>query len=135
MSKRQRDDALRAMQGSLTSEEINILLGRRQGLEEFEQQMRVQEWSEKEWQDFFDRQQWVFGYGLDYRVMRQFGREMTVGAGGTDNRNKPTIDFLMSFKDYTVLVEIKKPDTAIMRSIDIVTFDELLERARFITRK
>src|SRR5277367_1512271 len=65
MSKRQRDDALRAMQGSLTSEEINILLGRRQGLEEFEQQMRVQEWSEKEWQDFFDRQQWVFGYGLD----------------------------------------------------------------------
>jgi hypothetical protein len=226
MSKRQRDDALRAMQGSLTSDEINILLGRRQGLEEFEQQMRVQEWSEKEWQDFFDRQQWVFGYGLDYRIMRQFGREMTVGAGGTDNRNKPTIDFLMSFKDYTVLVEIKKPDTAIfkqsrggragtwefsseftsavsqiieqkaewlafaqtgehfdrtgtmtleartrnaksilvigsmdeftrsgnlreervmrdtfelfrrdMRSIDIVTFDELLERARFITRK
>jgi hypothetical protein len=74
MSKRQRDDALRAMQGSLTSEEINILLGRRQGLEEFEQQMRVQEWSEKEWQDFFDRQQWVFGYGLDYRIMRNFGR-------------------------------------------------------------
>jgi hypothetical protein len=72
------------MQGSLTSEEINILLGRRQGLEEFEQQMRVQEWGEKEWQDFFDRQQWVFGYGLDYRIMRQFGREMTVGAGGTD---------------------------------------------------
>ena len=62
------------MQGSLTSEEINILLGRRQELEEFEQQMRVHEWSEKEWQDFFDRQQWVFGYGLDYRIMRNFGR-------------------------------------------------------------
>ena len=62
------------MQGSLTSEEINILLGRRQELEEFEQQRRVQEWSEKEWQDFFDRQQWVFGYGLDYRIMRNFGR-------------------------------------------------------------
>src|ERR1700679_2799998 len=39
---------------ALTSEEINILLGRRQELEEFEQQMRVQEWSDKEWQDFFD---------------------------------------------------------------------------------
>jgi hypothetical protein len=226
MSKDQRNDALRAMQGSLTSEEINILLGRRQGLDEFEEQIHRQVWSEKQWQDFFHRQQWVFGYGLDYRVMGLFDREMTVGAGGTDNQNKPTVDFLMNFTDYTVLVEIKKPDTAIfkqsrggragtwefspeftsavsqiveqkaewlsfaqtgehhnragtatltartrnaksilvigsrdefarsgivrdervmrdtfelfrreMRSIDIVTFDELLERARFITRK
>jgi hypothetical protein len=226
MSKDQRNDALRAMQGSLTSEEINILLGRRQGFDEFEEQIHRQVWSEKQWQDFFHRQQWVFGYGLDYRVMGLFDREMTVGAGGTDNQNKPTVDFLMNFTDYTVLVEIKKPDTAIfkqsrggragtwefspeftsavsqiveqkaewlsfaqtgehhnragtatltartrnaksilvigsrdefarsgivrdervmrdtfelfrreMRSIDIVTFDELLERARFITRK
>jgi len=58
----------------------------------------------------------VFGYGLDYRVMRQFDREMTVGAGGTDNRNKPVIDFLMTFTDYTVLVEIKKPGTPIFRA-------------------
>jgi hypothetical protein len=115
MSKNQRNDALRAMQGSLTSEEINILLGRRQGLEEFEEQMRSKAWSERQWQDFFDKQQWVFGYGLDYRVMRQFDREMTVGSGGTDNQNKPTVDFLMNFSDYTVLVEIKKPDTAIFR--------------------
>jgi hypothetical protein len=42
---------------------------------------------------------------------------MTVGRGGTDNRNKPVIDFLMSFTDYTVLVEIKKPDTAIFRQL------------------
>ena len=65
--------------------------------------------------DFFDREQWVFGYGLDYRVMRQFGREMTVGAGGLDNRNKPVVDFLMGFTDYTVLVEIKRPDTPIFK--------------------
>jgi Domain of unknown function (DUF4263) len=52
-------------------------------------------------------------YGLDYRIMRQFGREMTVGGGGTDSRNKPVIDFLMSFTDYTVLVEIKTPSTPI----------------------
>jgi len=63
-----------------------------------------------------EREQWVFGYGLDYRVMRQFGREVTVGGGGTDNQNKPVIDFLMSFTDYTVLVEIKKPDTAIFKA-------------------
>jgi hypothetical protein len=46
-------------------------------------------------------------------MMRQFDREMTVGGGGTDNKNKPVVDFLMSFTDYTVLVEIKTPDTSI----------------------
>ena len=112
----QRNSLLRALQEELTDEEINILLGRRQGLEEYEKHMLLKDWCKTEWQDFFDRQQWVFGYGLDYRVMRQFDREMTVGGGGTDNQNKPVIDFLMSFTDYTVLVEIKKPDTPIFRA-------------------
>lgn len=116
MPQEQKDKLLRALQGSLTGEEINILLGRKQGLEDFERHMDLGDWTEAQWQDFFDCQQWVFGYGLDYRVMRQFDREMTVGRGGTDNRNKPTIDFLMTFTDYTVLVEIKKPDTPIFKA-------------------
>jgi hypothetical protein len=113
MTERQRSGLLHALQQSLTADEINILLGRRRGLEEYEEHMRLQDWSEAQWQDFFEREQWVFGYGLDYRVMRQFGREMTVGGGGSDNQNKPVIDFLMSFTDYTVLVEIKTPNTPI----------------------
>ena len=115
MTEGQRNSLLHALQQSLTNEEINILLGRRQGLEEYEEHMRLGDWTEPQWQDFFEREQWVFGYGLDYRVMRQFGREMTVGGGGADNQNKPVIDFLMSFTDYTVLVEIKRPDTPIFR--------------------
>lgn len=113
MTEKQRDGVLRALQQSLTPEEINILLGRKQGLNEYEQHMHDMSWREAQWQDFFEREQWVFGYGLDYRVMRQFDREMTVGAGGSDNQNKPVIDFLMSFTDYTVLVEIKTPNTPI----------------------
>ena len=115
MSGDDREAVLRALQGSLSTEEINILLGRRQALEEFERHFRNGGWSEPEWQDFFERQPWVFGYGLDYRVMRTFDREMTVSGGGTDNREKPVVDFLMSFTDYTVLVEIKRPDTPIFR--------------------
>lgn len=115
MSDDQREGFLREMQGTLTQEEVNILLGRKQGLEEYERHLQLSDWAEAQWQDFFERQQWIFGYGLDYRVMRQFGREMTVGAGGTDNQNKPVIDFLMTFTDYTVLVEIKKPDTKLFR--------------------
>ena len=115
MSHGQRESVFRVLHQSLTDEEVNILLGRKQGLEEYEEHIRLGDWGETDWQDFFEREQWVFGYGLDYRVLRQFDREMTVGAGGTDNKNKPIIDFLMSFTDYTVLVEIKKPDTPIFR--------------------
>ncbi|WP_188410775.1 Shedu immune nuclease family protein [Agaricicola taiwanensis] len=115
MSNGQRNNLMHSLQETLTDEEVNILLGRRQGLEDFEEHMRARDWSEAQWQDFFERENWVFGYGLDYRVMRQFGRELTVGGGGTDNRDRPVIDFLMNFTDYTVLVEIKKPSTKIFR--------------------
>ncbi|ATW02366.1 Shedu anti-phage system protein SduA domain-containing protein [Sphingorhabdus sp. YGSMI21] len=115
MTEEQRSGLLNALHGSLTDEEINILLGRKQGLEEYQEHMQLSDWNEVQWQDFFEREQWVFGYGLDYRIMRQFGREMTVGGGGADNQNKPVTDFLMNFTDYTVLVEIKRPDTPIFR--------------------
>ena len=111
-----REQLFRSLQGDLTQEEINLLLGRRQALEAFQTKLRGNEWSEAAWQDFFEKQSWVFGYGLDYRFMRPFDREMVVGGGGTDNRNKPTVDFLMTFTDYTVLVEIKRPDTLIFQT-------------------
>lgn len=110
----QRDAVLRELQQSLTDDEVNTLLGRKQGLEEFETQIGGN-WSESHWQDFFEREQWVFGYGLDYRIMRQFSREAVVGGGGLDNQNKPVTDFLMTFTEYTVLVEIKRPGTAIFK--------------------
>ena len=53
----QRDDLLRNLQGSLTPEEINILLGRKQGLADFDEKMRLGEWSELEWQNYFEREQ------------------------------------------------------------------------------
>jgi len=115
LSADRRTRLLRDLQSSLTTDEINTLLGRKDGLAEFEQQLASGDWSEASWQDFFEREQWVFGYGLDYRIMRHFDREVVVGGAGTDNQNKPTVDFLTTFKDYTVLVEIKKPSTPIFK--------------------
>lgn len=112
----QRIDLINALQNELSTEEINILLGRRKGLNEFDMHVCDNDWSEAQWQSFFEREQWAFGYGLDYRVMKHFDREMMVGGSGTDNRNKPMIDFLETFTDYTVLVEIKRPDTEIFKS-------------------
>ena len=68
MSSDDREALLRALHGSLSPEEVDILLGRRQALEAFEQRVEDGAWSEREWQDFFDREPWVFGYGLNYRV-------------------------------------------------------------------
>lgn len=111
----QRIRLLKTLQAELSPEEVNVLLGRRQGLSEFENHMSRNDWSESKWQDFFEREQWVFGYGLDYRILRQFDREMTVGVGGSDNRDRPVVDFLGTFTNYTVLVEIKRPDTDIFK--------------------
>lgn len=115
MAEEQRYAFLQGLQGSLTDEEINVLLGRRKGLEEYEKHICLADWNETQWQDFFEREQWVFGYGLDYRFAKHWGREITVGGSGTDNRNKPVVDFLLNFTDYTVLVEIKRPDTPIFK--------------------
>ena len=110
-----RERLFRSLHSDLSPEEVNLLLGRRQALEVFETQIG-RNWGETDWQDFFEEQNWVFGYGLDYRIMRPFDREMVVGAAGTDNTGKPIVDFLMSFTDYTVLVEIKRPDTKIFQT-------------------
>lgn len=116
MDESQREQLFRSLQASLSPEEVNLLLGRRQALEVFQARLEDGTWTEGSWQDFFEAQNWVFGYGLDYRIMRLFDRELVVGTAGTDNQNKPTVDFLMNFTDYTVLVEIKRPDTEIFQS-------------------
>lgn len=116
LDRKERERLLRGIQADLSQAEINLLLGRRQGLEEFEHQLDANRWAEADWQDFFERQSWVFGYGLDYRILRPFDREMVVGAGGTDDRERPTVDYLMNFTDYSVLVEIKRSDTPIFQA-------------------
>lgn len=107
---------LTALRGNLSNDEIDVLLGHRQALNEFKSNLLSDSCSEKGWQEFFDQNQWIFGYGLDYRVMKIFDREMAVGHGGTANREKPIVDFLTTFTNFTALVEIKTPKTPIFHS-------------------
>jgi hypothetical protein len=116
LSPQERKQFLTALGARLSPEDVSLLLGRRQALSEFETQLREANWTEKQWQKFFEQNFWIFGYGLDYRIMKLFDREMTVGAGGTANQDKPIVDYLATFTDYTVLVEIKTPDTAIFKN-------------------
>lgn len=101
---------------------------RNKGLEVFEKLLTDQDYFEKikqekdikydemVWQSFFEKHDWIFGHGLDYRFMTIFDREMSVGDGGTEDRNKPKVDFLNELSDFTVLVEVKTPNSKFFKN-------------------
>lgn len=113
----ERDELLFKIKSSLSKKDIDILLGRKDALEVFKYHLQHKDWNEKEWQLFFEKEEWIFGYGLDYRIIKPFDRELNVSSVGTDNKDKVIIDFLMTFTDFTVTVEIKRPETLIFNSL------------------
>jgi hypothetical protein len=111
ISKEELISVLEKNEESLSEDDINRLLKRRESLAEFKDHLDKKDWSESDWQKFFHKNTWIFGFGLDYRFQAIFDREMTVGNGGTSNTDKPKVDFLNEFQDFTVLVELKLPQT------------------------
>ena len=78
-------------------------------------QTREESW----WQDFFERNTWIFGYGLKYQILKSIQSQPRYG--GTNLRGKGTEkgDFLVRTEadvKFTVLVEIKRPDSQILGS-------------------
>lgn len=55
----------------LSNEDINQLLKRRGKLEKFEDTLETKSDDENWWQDFFEQNKWIFGYGLNYQILRQ----------------------------------------------------------------
>ncbi|MBI2577467.1 MAG: DUF4263 domain-containing protein [Candidatus Wildermuthbacteria bacterium] len=96
---------------SLTQQDINSLLRRREKLGEFQKALQAQIKNESWWQDFFDHNKWIFGYGLNYEILRQ--QQMQPDYGGTrmDGKGGQRGDNLMSTTgdlNFTVLVEISQ---------------------------
>jgi hypothetical protein len=69
--------------------------------------------NEKVWQYFFEQNQWIFGYGLDYRFMGILQREFAASISEADGSNTVSADYLLGDKRFTTFVEIKLPDTNI----------------------
>lgn len=71
---------------------------------------------ETAWQLFFERNPWIFGYGLSYRfqsiLQREFSASNTTAAG----KDEVISDFLLGDLRFTTFVEIKKPDTPLFGS-------------------
>lgn len=101
---------------NLTREDLDILSGRKLGLQVFEQQLEEDsDWGEKEWQEFFENNDWILGYGLDYKFLQILQREVHLSDVDLDGKNDVIGDFLTGCSNFTVLVELKRPDTDLFK--------------------
>ena len=70
------------------------------------------------WQDFFERNKWIFGYGLNYAITRSVKTQANYGGADVSGRGRQQGDFLQATEatiKFTVLVEIKRPDTRLLK--------------------
>lgn len=68
---------------------------------------------ESTWQYFFKKNEWIFGYGLDYRYQKILQKEPHLSGSNIDGGGDVIGDFLLGDKMFTTFVEIKKPSTPI----------------------
>jgi hypothetical protein len=105
---------------SLTSKDLSSLLKRREKLIEFEQALTTKPDDESWWQDFFDQNKWIFGYGLNYEILKLQQGQPNYGGARVDGKGGQRGDNLMSTTgdlNFTVLVEIKTPKTPLLQGI------------------
>lgn len=91
---------------------------RKKALETFRlslEQTREESW----WQDFFERSTWIFGYGLKYQILKSIQSQPRYGGTNLAGKGTEKGDFLVRTEadiKFTVLVEIKRPDSQILGS-------------------
>lgn len=72
---------------------------------------------ERFWQDFFNENQWIFGYGLKYYFLNQLTDQPNYGGSNYEGKGNQKGDFLLTTEAemrFTVLVEIKTPKTPLL---------------------
>ncbi|MDO8594593.1 MAG: DUF4263 domain-containing protein [bacterium] len=102
----------------LSQEDINQLLKRREKFEKFKAGLDAKVADEDKWQNFFERNKWIFGYGLDYHILRQEQVQPHYGGDRIDGQGGQRGDYLASTMgdlSFTVLVEIKTPVTPLLQ--------------------
>lgn len=89
---------------------------RAKSLTEFEKSLR-EEKDEAYWQNFFSKNEWIFGYGLKYQFLNQVTDQPSYGGGNFTGKGNQKGDYLLSTQaniKFTVLVEIKTPATPLI---------------------
>jgi hypothetical protein len=68
------------------------------------------------WQHFFNKNPWIFGYGLDYRFQNILQKEFSASDTDASGKEQVNADFLVGDNYYTTFVELKTPDTELFES-------------------
>ena len=88
-------------------------------LAEFEEHLSELDWTELQWQRFFERNEWIFGLGLSYRYLEAITNQAHLGGVDVHGRGADKVDFMfktLGDTQFTVLVDIKKPNTMLVNS-------------------
>lgn len=100
-------------------QDIYAVATKRQALVDFERKMAANT-SEKEWQEFFEANHWIFGHGLNYVALDKVATKLeTVTTGAAFDQAGKRTDALVRTRaevSQYVLVEIKKHSTNLLRS-------------------
>lgn len=73
------------------------------------------------WQQFLSQNDWIFGYGLSYTFTSLITNQVYVGGKDINNQGGQVCDFMAASNGdarFTILVEIKKPNTPLLDKID-----------------
>lgn len=68
---------------------------------------------ETAWQHFFFKNQWLFGYGLDYKFQGVLQKEFHASDTNASGKDGVIADYLMGDNRFTTFVELKLPSTEI----------------------
>ncbi len=87
---------------------------------------------ETAWQHFFQHNDWIFGYGLDYKFQRILQKEFCASSSDAAGKGVVKADYLLGDTRFTTFVELKLPSTPLFgtsknRSNAWRLSDELLE--------
>ena len=89
---------------------------RKLALNEFEKSLNENQ-DENYWQNFFKENQWIFGYGLQYKFLNVLSDQPSYGGQSFIGKGNQRGDFLLKSEAevmFTVLVEIKKPTSKLL---------------------
>lgn len=103
---------------SLSEDDISQLLNHKEKTQEFEEAMISHSSDENWWQNYFEINKWIFGYGLDYQILRQERSQPHYGGVQINGTGDHRGDYLMSTMgemNFTVLIEIKTPETKLIQ--------------------
>jgi hypothetical protein len=105
------------VENRLSSDDVNTILGRKDALSRYGDMLNnADDYTELQWQSFFEQNDWIFGYGLKYRFLRILQREAHVSGTDLDGHNAVIADFLLTDARFTRLVELKTPKTKLFEN-------------------